>query len=140
MLPAITSQRCVHYQRGALCSIHSHLRWMSAIIHHLSLDSLGAVSPVCTVRPMCDFLLSPDSFLSRFQDEQGAGYDWPSEVQGSTPSPCSFSLSEEQNALTVSCLCDCLSNLCYWIISSFVAREHVLSHLVSFTYSPNETT
>lgn len=83
------------------------------------------VLPVCTVGPTWDFLLSPNSFLS--------------EVQGSTPRPCSFSISEEQNTITASCLCDYFSNLCQWIVSCFVAREHVLSHLDSFTNSPNET-
>lgn len=91
---------------------------MSAISHHLSLDSVASEcrrsAQLGSVRR---FLFSRPSFPFIFGDEQNsfqiqtARYDWPSEVEGLIPRPCLFSLREEQDTLSALCPCDYLSNL-----------------------------
>lgn len=146
MLSAITLQRCVHYQRGILFSIHSRLRLMSAISHHLSLDSVasecrhsaqwGPLAASCFLAPLSLSYLKMNRQFSEPNSQVWLAV-WSGRIN---PSPVFVFL--KWGAGSIKCL------MSLWLPQQCMLVDHHLFgdmktrllHLVSFTSSPDQTT
>lgn len=135
MLSAITLQRHVHYQRGALSEIYSHWRLMSAISHHLSLDSV--VLQCCHSTEKGCFVASyifSTFYLFKFNGRAIVGTNQqsmtdPVKCKDQVQANFFFSLSKKKNAPNELFECDYLTAIYPSGLPAILQQESIFQHI-----------